>query len=76
MSNLESRLESIKKLKEYANSLIGLNYKETIPELEALDIEFRVVNIEGQPCMCTADVRMERLNFTIENGIIIKVKFG
>lgn len=44
--------------------------------LEAAEIDFRVVEEDGEPMAVTMDFSSERLNFEIKGGVIIAVSKG
>ena len=40
------------------------------------DLNYRIVKIDGNTCIVTCDYKIDRHNFTIENGIIINDYLG
>jgi len=55
---------------------IGMTIEDATELADARDIPNRVVNIDGEPQIVTADYLPERLNFTIANGIVTSVERG
>lgn len=55
---------------EYAD-LIG----KTVEEARTLrpGYRIRVGRIDGEPCICTRDYRLDRINVHLENNVIVKV---
>jgi len=58
------------------DSLVGMPLKKVQAACDAAEVLHRVVEIDGKPQMVTMDYRPERLNFAVENGVIIKVTTG
>jgi len=57
-------------------SFVGLPLKEAETRAEQADLPHRVISQDGQEFPVTRDYRPERLNFTVENGIVTKVTNG
>lgn len=58
------------------DSLVGQALEGVKPALEAAEIDFRVVEEDGEPMAVTMDFSSERLNFKIKGGVIIAVIKG
>ena len=58
------------------DSLVGMPLKKVQAACDAAEVLHRVVEIDGKPQMVTMDYRPERLNFAVENAVIIKVTTG
>ncbi len=59
-----------------ANSLVGHKLEVVQPALEAAEIRFRVIELDGEALIMTMDYSPDRLNFKIKDGIIIAVSKG
>jgi hypothetical protein len=57
-------------------SFIGLSIEQGQALAERHHLPARVVKLDGEEMMVTQDYRPERLNFTVENGVITKVTRG
>jgi hypothetical protein len=44
--------------------------------LEAAEIRFRVIELDGEPMIRTMDYSPERLNFKVKAGVITEVSKG
>ncbi|MGL4374060.1 MAG: hypothetical protein ACRCS6_09775 [Turicibacter sp.] len=69
-------IEELKEMRDFAQTLIGKQYEDVVYPLREKGIKFRVKHYNGEPQMCTCDMRSDRLNFVIENDVITKVTFG
>lgn len=58
------------------SSFIGMTLEEAEAKAEKADLPHRVISQDGKDVPVTRDYRPERLNFTIENGIVTAVKNG
>jgi hypothetical protein len=52
---------------------IGLTLKELEPILKKDGKIFRVVSVDGIPCIVTRDYRTDRLNVILKNNVISSV---
>ncbi len=59
-----------------AQTLVGQEFEVVKPVLERAKLLFRVVQKDGEALVTTADYRPERLNFKIDDGVIIEVSQG
>lgn len=57
-------------------SLIGLTLEAAEAAADTANLPHRVIQIDGQPRPATKDYRPERLNFTVEKGIVTAVTNG
>jgi len=57
-------------------SFVGLKLEEAEARAKEADLPFRVVRKDGEDFPVTRDYRPERLNFTVENGVVTKVTNG
>jgi hypothetical protein len=55
---------------------IGRNFFEVSKILGSWNIDSRVVMEDGKPHVVTMDVKIDRLNFHLENNIIVKATIG
>ncbi len=63
-------------LGKVAEGLIGLEQEQARTILNSGKYEYRVVRIEGRPCIVTHDLHPWRFNLTITEGKVEKVSFG
>lgn len=56
--------------------LVGLVFKDVQAMLAHIKCKYRVVKEDGRGMMITADVKMERANLVLENGVITEVYYG
>ncbi len=73
---MDNRIEKLRELREFGQTLIGKNYDKVSSLLKKEQIQFRVKTYNGNACMLTCDMKIDRLNFTVENDLITKVTFG
>ena len=52
---------------------VGLPLREAIAKAERKDLRWRVVEVDGEPRSVTLDIDPDRLNFSVENGIVTGV---
>lgn len=57
-------------------SFVGLTIEEAKTRAEKADLPHRIVSQDGKEFPVTRDYRPERLNFTVEKGIVTKVTNG
>lgn len=58
------------------DSFVGMNFEEAKAKAEKADLPHRVVKKDGEEYPVTRDYRPERLNFTVEKGVVTKVTNG
>lgn len=58
------------------SSFVGLPLEEAEAKAKAADLPHRVIRKDGEEFPVTRDYRPERLNFTVENGIVTEVTQG
>lgn len=63
----------INKLYEYIEKFKGINIGDAQEFAMSFDLRVRVVKIDGEPCIITADFRTDRINVEVENDIITEV---
>ena len=59
-----------------AGDYVGLSKERAIARARAQGSAWRVVGEDGQAGAVTGDYRPERLNFTVEDGIVVGVTTG
>jgi hypothetical protein len=59
-----------------ASSLVGQRLDVVKSGLEAAEIRFRVIELDGEPMIRTMDYSPERLNFKVKAGVITEVSKG
>jgi hypothetical protein len=59
-----------------ATSLVGQKLDDVKPALDAAEIRYRVIELDGEPMVMTMDYLPERLNFKIKGGVITEVSKG
>lgn len=57
-------------------SFVGLTLEDAEAKAEKADLPHRVVKKDGEDFPVTRDYRPERLNFTVEKGVVTKVTNG
>jgi len=63
-------------VKPTPESFVGLELKAAQEKADKADLPHRVVREDGKDFPVTRDYRPERLNFTVEKGIVTKVSNG
>lgn len=58
------------------NSVVGMSKDEALAELKRRGLSARITREEGKSFMCTADVRFNRMNLTIEGGKVTRAEIG
>lgn len=58
------------------DSFVGLKLEEAEALAKEADLPFRVIKRDGEEFPITRDYRPERLNFTVEKGVVTKVTNG
>jgi hypothetical protein len=61
---------------EAAPDLIGLDEASAATAAKDAGWEFRVVKVDGEPLVVTADFNEHRLNADIDNGIVVAITVG
>ena len=59
-----------------ADSLVGQKLEVVQPALEAAEIRFRVIELDGEAMVMTLDFSPDRLNFKVKAGVITEVSKG
>lgn len=57
-------------------SLLGLMESEAQTQAQAAGWNVRVVSRDGEEMMTTRDYRDDRLNFSVDNGVVVEVTVG
>lgn len=60
----------------FLKTLLGLTEKEAISICQANNYSWRIVRKDGINLIITMDLKLNRLNFYVDNGKITKVDFG
>lgn len=58
------------------DSFVGMTLRDAEAKAEKADLPHRVVRKDGEDFPVTRDYRPERLNFTVEKGVVTKVTNG
>ena len=61
---------------QLGESLVGLNKTAALFACECANVECRLVCEDGMYYVVTRDFRVNRLNLSVENGLVIKVTCG
>lgn len=61
---------------QYIDDLIGKDLKTVQEQLEKDSIRYRIARVDGQPQVLTRDYRTDRLNLTVEQGIVTEIRSG
>lgn len=56
--------------------VVGMKTRAAQVAIESMDMKHRLVKIDGQACMVTADVQMDRIGLIVENGIVVGTQAG
>jgi hypothetical protein len=56
--------------------IIGLDVHTAVDMLEEAGLTYRIEHEDGQSYMLTMDVRMDRINLSIKNGMVIGSRRG
>jgi hypothetical protein len=59
-----------------SNELIGMEKQAALDLCEQEGVRVRVENEDGEPFMLTMDYIPTRLNLTIQNGKVVRVRHG
>lgn len=59
-----------------SNDIIGLDLKSAEEIIKSRDLSYRIVRIDGTNFIITDDLKLDRLNLEIENGIIVNCYGG
>jgi hypothetical protein len=59
-----------------ASSLVGQKLEVVQPALEAAEIRFRVIELDGEAMIMTLDFIEDRLNLKVKAGVITEVSKG
>jgi hypothetical protein len=54
----------------------GLPIVEATTKARAQGLRSRMTLIDGQPCIITADFVPTRVNFVVQDGVVVKASFG
>ena len=63
-------------VEDHANNIKGMNLTEAQFYCVSADIPCRVTKMDGYYYIVTRDYNTNRLNFVVENGIVIEVTRG
>jgi hypothetical protein len=55
---------------EVRQTIDGLTFEDAKEKLLALDWKMRIVKKDGQATVVTRDVKLDRINVRVENGIV------
>lgn len=64
------------KAERVSKEVLGLPFVEAVGVVAREEMACRILRVDGQPCMITADVRMDRLGFTLEHDTVTEVQCG
>ena len=68
--------KTYEQLQEEANKYIGLTIHEAKVRLATEDKSYRVMHEDGQSFVGTCDYQPDRVNFSVENGIVTEASIG
>jgi hypothetical protein len=60
----------------FNNFIFGMNYKSAVDACETNGFTTRIVSENGVDFIVTCDFNPKRVNFVIENGIVVKCDIG
>lgn len=58
------------------SAYVSLTLEEAINKAQENELIYRIVKRDGERFMVTMDLKMNRLNFTVDNNIITNCKVG
>jgi len=64
------------KVARVSADVIGMQLNEAVEHVESSGLQCRVVKIDGDGCMITADVRMDRIGLVVWKGSVVGTKNG
>lgn len=56
--------------------VIGKTFEEAIKIADTHKVRHRIAKLDGKPRILTRDYRLDRINLTIVDGIIVDAKIG
>lgn len=56
--------------------IIGLDVSTAVDMIEEAGCKHRIEHEDGQSFMLTMDVRMDRINLSVKNGIVVSSRRG
>ncbi len=56
--------------------VVGMQHNEAIDHVQTAGLQCRTVKINGDGCMITADVRMDRIGLVVWKGFVVGTKNG
>lgn len=59
-----------------SNDIIGLDLKSAEQIIKSKDLSYRIVRIDDTNFIITRDLKLDRLNLEIENGVIVNCYGG
>ena len=59
-----------------SNDIIGLDLKSAEEIIKSKDLSYRIVRIDDTNFIITHDLKLDRLNLEIENGVIVNCYGG
>lgn len=59
-----------------SNDIIGLDLKSAEEIIKSRDLSYRIVRIDDTNFIITCDLKLDRLNLEIENGVIVNCYGG
>jgi hypothetical protein len=66
----------LKKLAPNAQDFTGLSVVDAANKARELGLRSRMTSIDGQPCIIHADFDPLRLNFAVQDGLVMEASFG
>ena len=63
-------------MSEGASRFVGIGREEAEKKAVLDGLSPRVVAIDGEGLMVTADIRMDRVNFELLNGYVVRAYYG
>lgn len=71
----QDECKTIEEKEVCAKDYVGLSETEAVSKAEEKEIASRVIERDGKGLLVNSDRNENRLNFTVENGIVTKVEF-
>ena len=73
MDRLRAVREAVARIQ---NEVVGKTPEEAAELCKTAGLGFRWLRVDGSGCMITADCRMDRIGFVINNGIVTEASYG
>lgn len=59
-----------------SQEIYGMPVAEAVEYIEGNGLRVRLVRIDGDACMCTQDVKMDRIGLITNGGVVTGMRYG